>query len=318
MLKPEFIMVLKKIYKHYLSYKCTLKSLYYKKDFEDIRIMVLTIGFNRSGSSLIGHLLTAHPNIVFADELQWPGIGIFNYRSQYLYDLYNNDNLNKTFSLILYTDRVRYLIKNSPGFLYSSIQKEVYKYYQFGEDAHRSERYVLVPNQYQGRFKKLKVIGVKASIENRVALSNNSAIESIKSKFKKRDIKLKFIFTTRNPYHLSASIEKAGEWRDETHLLKVVSGFSNNSEKILKRLDPKDVFISRYEDMCKNPGQQLTRLCNFLEVPIPANYIEDCSSQVARKPSETRLQANFSQEYKQEIASLIEKYDFFSGYSYED
>ena len=29
---------LKEIYKLYLSYKCTLKSPYYKRDFEDIRI----------------------------------------------------------------------------------------------------------------------------------------------------------------------------------------------------------------------------------------------------------------------------------------
>ncbi len=36
--------------------------------FKDIRIFVSTIGFHRSGSSLVGYLLTAHRNIIIAHE----------------------------------------------------------------------------------------------------------------------------------------------------------------------------------------------------------------------------------------------------------
>ena len=36
--------------------------------FGKLHTMVLTIGFHRSGSSLVGYLLTAHPNIIMAHE----------------------------------------------------------------------------------------------------------------------------------------------------------------------------------------------------------------------------------------------------------
>ena len=40
----------------------------WEKSFDDVRVMLLTIGFPGSGSSLVGYFLTAHPRVVIADE----------------------------------------------------------------------------------------------------------------------------------------------------------------------------------------------------------------------------------------------------------
>ncbi len=72
-----------------------------KKDWEkshkDIRIMLLTIGFARSGSSLLGYLLTAHPNIVIADEAP-------SFVSKMRICISDKTNLETVFNLILEHD----------------------------------------------------------------------------------------------------------------------------------------------------------------------------------------------------------------------
>ena len=278
--------------------------------------MVLTIGINRSGSSLLGYLLTAHPNIVIADEIQhpietnkiWEDGGINYLKEQY------NGAFNYLFSKILDVDRLRYQYgkKISTSSLHTKMQqKNVIK-----RNFKRNERYVLVPNQYQGRFERLKVIGVKASHENTLALLKNNTLVNLRRRLKKRDIKLKFLFTVRNPYDLTARMLIANSFTAE----KTARTFPNHCkqpEDLLKRIDSQDVFVNRHEDMCRDPRRQLSRLCDFLEVPIPDGYTEDCASRVVQEQHKSRLDIDWSPQLKQTVARAIEKYDFLSGYDWE-
>ena len=150
----------------------------WEKSFDDIRVMLLTIGFPRSGSSLVGYLLTAHPSIVIADEP-------FVYErkdplAKYLNNingiklekkgcLYSTD-LNKIFNVVLSLDYVRWLGKKKENRLTT------------GE---RQRRYILVPNQYQGHFKALKVLGIKRSGNNTQGLLNEDILITFKRNLKK-------------------------------------------------------------------------------------------------------------------------------------
>ena len=278
------------------------------KSIENIRIMLLTIGFPRSGSSLLGFLLTAHPNIVIADEpkvsrkiggghaikvsdIKYPNVDI----------LYEADDLNAVFNYILEVDYQR--LQN----------KKKEKIYNTGK---RSHRYVVVPNQYQGCFKKLKVIGVKHSDMNTNILSNSDLLSNLKNKLGKRGITLKFILTIRNPYDMVATASHLTKQNLEK-CIKKYTHLCDKNMKLLQQIDPKDIFICRHEDTLKDPNGQLTKLCNFLQVPVTPNYLDACASQVVRKLHKSRLETNWPEEQKQEVASLIEKYDFFSGYSWE-
>ena len=58
--------------------------------------MSLTFGFPRSGGSLLGYLLTAHPNIVMADEAFYP--------IQYI-QKHGISDLNKIFNRLLEHDK---------------------------------------------------------------------------------------------------------------------------------------------------------------------------------------------------------------------
>ncbi len=285
------------------------KKHFEKSSFDRIRIMVLTIGFPRSGSSLLSYLLTAHPDIVIADEptvsyapMQYIGIlKEINKRKRPDKDILYKADILKMFDYILSVDYTRSQYSSQPNETNAVILR-----------GKRYERYIHVPNQYQGSFKSLKVIGIKHSRQNVEVLSKGKILENLKQKLQKTGIILKFIFTVRNPYDMIATAVRTNA--DDR---KKFINFCEGNIKILKQVNAAEVFIAKHEDMVENPQRQLTKLCEFLQVSIPSGYLEDCVSQVVREPYRSRLELDWTEDQKIEVDSLIKKYDFFSGYGWD-
>ena len=122
-------------------------------------------------------------------------------------------------------------------------------------------------------------------------------------------ITLKFIFTVRNPYDMIATAVRTNA-DDRGEFIN----FCEGNVKILEQVDATEMFIAKHEDMVENPKQQLTSLCDFLQVSIPSDYLEDCVSQVVKEPYRSRFELDWTEDQKTEIDFLIKKYDFFSGY----
>ena len=271
--------------------------------------MVLTIGFPRSGSSLCGYLLTAHPNIVIADQPTVSGINKrdikrINEVKRSKIDVLYEANLPEIFNYILSVDYKRWKRLIMSRKQENSIHR-----------GKRHQRYVHVPNQYQGRYKELKVIGIKRSRINVEVLSNDKILENLKNKLEESNIALKFIFTVRNPYDMIATASQIKQSFISARIKKF-NNFCEDNMKILKQVDTRDVFVSRHEDIVKDSSSQLTKLCDFLQVPISAGYLDDCASQVGEL-HRSRLKSDWIKDEKHEVASLIKKYDFFQGDEWE-
>ena len=311
----------KKMKQH--SYKKKLLELIqpkkdlWEKPFDDVRVMLLTIGFPGSGSSLVGYCLTAHPSVVMADQP-------FVYeKKDPLAEYINNINgielekkdclysadLDKIFNVVLGLDYVRWLGKKKENRFTKGV---------------RQNRYILVPNQYQGHFKALKVLGIKRSGSNVKGLLNESIFTTFKKRLEERGICLKFILTVRNPYDMVGSrASKLDKIKDSpqkpitTDAISFVEKWSEENMKFLKLIDPQDIFVSRHEEMVVDPRLQLTKLCEFVQVSASPDYLDSCASCVHEKPNRRRFEFEWIPKQKQEVASLIEQYDFFSGYDWE-
>ena len=299
------------------------------KSLKDVRVMLLTIGFPGSGSSLLGYLLTAHPSMVIADE---PFVfdkgtlfeknmndinGIELVGKDYLYSA----DLNKIFNVALGLDYVRWFTaekRNSPK------KNKTISFTRIN----KTKRYLLISGQYQGRFETLEVIGVKHSRNNVRCLSGDGVLKVLKKRLEEKGIYLKFILTVRNPYDMVSLKAKKNMFYDkrkkkdtyEKNILKqgisYIAKLSIHNMKILKQLDPQDVFISRHEEMVADPRLQLTKLCQFLQVPTSLDYLDSCASCVDEEPSRRRFEFEWTSGQKAKVASLIEQYDFFSGYDW--
>ena len=285
-----------------------------KTSLENIEVMLLTIGFNRSGSSLLGFLLTAHPNMVIADE---PIVKsrLMKYRG----DLKNIAEAKRPKIQILYKadlqEMIDYIISvDYVRWQHGKIEAQQTRSPIASFTVKRDQRYISVPNQYQGRFKQLKVIGVKLSLLNTIILLEDNILENFKRKLEKSKIALKFIFTVRNPYDIVATIKRI---RPNKNGYSIVMNACERNMRVLKQIDTREIFISRHEDMVKDPSEQLTKLCDFLRVPIPTGYLEDCASQIAEECYRSRFEYDWPKDEKQKVASLIKKYNFFSGYDWD-
>ena len=281
--------------------------------FKDVHTFVSTVGFSRSGSSLLGYLLTAHRNIVIAHE-------------PYMGDIPEVD-MQVLFDRILEVDRHRYkvakeFIKNKKK--YSLLNKSESK-----SNSNAKSKYVMVSNQWQARCESLQVIGVKRSSKMN-CLRNVDILESFKKNLSKKSVNcLKLIFTVRNPYDMiSTSIRS--EARKSKHRntqfnikrkLRVdVKRLPKRYERIggiFKIVRAKDIFINRHEDMVASPVDQLAKLCDFLGVPAFPDYLNDCASVVHEKPNKSRYELDWLEQQKEEVAKLIDQYDFLSGYSWD-
>ncbi len=191
-------------------------------------------------------------------------------------------------------------------------------------------KYVMVPNQWQTRCESLQVIGVKRSAYMN-CVSNIDILETFRENLSEESVScLKFIFTVRNPYDMiNTSMRykaKKGKIKTATQvdigkiLHKRIKNFAEVCKKIeviFALIKAEDIFINRHEDMVASPVDQLSKLCDFLKVPAFPDYLNDCASVVDKKANKSRYELDWSEQQKEEVAELIDKYHFLSGYSWD-
>ena len=307
-----------------LGYKIPAPDTAY---FDDIHTMALVSYFPRSGSSLLGYLLTAHPNMVVANEPAQQGERLYE-KAPFIILL----------NYILYMDRVRYEDAKKIRSIQtleetSGSNNSTERFYD------QQERYIFVPNQWQACCESLKVIGIKNSLPLAENLLVERVIQKLRENLKRFKIRrLRFIFTVRNPYDMIATdvVYWAGNKRmrtvtqdDISRMLdyKVKVSFPEMCEtgmRLFKLMQPTDIpnpaidiLINKHEELVASPAKQLTKLCKFLKLSYPSDYLKDCASVVRSKANKSRHELHWSDEQKEEVKKIIEEYDFFSGYDWD-
>jgi len=253
-----------------------------RQAFEDVQTFCMFIGYPRSGHSLVGSLLDAHPNAVIAHELnalECVGKGL---------------------------DRGRILqlvLENSRRVATSGREWEGYSY--------------KVPNQWQGRFERLRVIGDKKGGASTRFLSSTPGILRRLSDIIDADVK--FIHVVRNPYDNISTIFKYR--RHHQGLKPVIEDYlflcATNS-KIREWVGGDQVFDLRHEALIDAPEELLGALCNFLGLERIEDYLEDCASLVFDSPRKTRYDVEWDAGTITAVQEGIDRNEFLRGYSYED
>jgi len=275
--------------------------------------MVLTIGFNRAGSSLVGYLLNAHPNIVVAHEPKArKSLYLLEDIRMLLYGILLGDN-------DIYKKVMRRRKLETDGI--NPASQEPRMRVKLG-----ATRYPHIPNQWQYHCKRLEVAGIKASYMTSLIFSRGNILEKFTDIIKKQKMSLKFIFTVRNPYDIitTATIERIKKHMMHTEenkkilldVIKLSEIRAAYNKELLSRIKAQNVFISRHEDTVADPKDQLTKLCHFLKVEVNEDYLNDCMSVVWKTARQSRHEIDWSEEHKKRVAKLIEDHDFFSGYSW--
>jgi Sulfotransferase family len=252
----------------------------YGKLFKDVETYVMFIGYPRSGHSLIGSLLDAHPNMVVAHELN---------TLKYLYAGFSKRQ-------IYYL-----LLKNSQKFTEKGRRWSGYSY--------------AVPDQWQGKFRKLRILGDKKGSGSTLILRSYPwLLERLRKAFR---INLKFIHVVRNPYDNIITISK----KMKIDLMEGIAFYFSLCEtvaEVKQKLGRDELLEFRHESFVDDPQNHLRQLCGFLGVDAPEEYVYACKNIVFKNPSKTRDNAAWHDDLIAVVEQKISRFPFLEGYSYED
>jgi hypothetical protein len=253
--------------------------------FEGVKTFCVFIGPTKSGSTMIGSLLDAHPNIVLADEL----------------------------------DALRYV---AAGFnkhqLYQILLRRSRRHAMVGRiTARRLQAYSFeIPGQWQGSQQNLQVIGdSKAGITTRRLAENPGLLERLDQVM--AGVAVKLIMVIRNPYDPITAMMIRGKRPFDNAMARY---FTNIKYLVALRevIDVSDLEVVRYEDFVYRPKERLNQICHFLGVSAGEDYLNDCAAIIYDSPEKIRHMVSWQTEWIKAVETEIERYDFLQGYSFEN
>jgi hypothetical protein len=248
-------------------------------DLEDLAYFSFFIGYARSGHTLVATMLNAHPEVVIAHELDAIRFVRHHFSRRQLY------------SLLLRSDQQF----ESIGRTWSGYQYEI-------------------PDQFQGRFERLRVIGDKRARSSVLQIANDPRLlDRLKKRVK---VPVKVFHVTRNPFDNIAtearrhkmSLTEATQWYEQ--ICQAVS-------VVRPLLDPSELLDVRYETFAADPAPSLGELCRFIGVEPEESYLEACAGIVWPSANRTRDAIEWTHDDRLGVERLIDKYDTLHSYSFD-
>jgi hypothetical protein len=242
----------------------------------DVEAFLLFLGYARSGSTLVGSLLDAHPDMVVAHEadiLRYVRPGV---------------SRRQLFAILLGRNREFGGIERRwHGFDYS------------------------VPGAFQGRFTTLRVIGDKhAGRATRRLARDPQLLNRLRALV---EVPLRVLHVTRNPYDNIASI---AHYRGLplSPAIDVYEKLSSMADGVRNRLAPGELLDVRYESLVADPARGLSEICAFIGTDAPADYLEACAA-VIEPAALGRRRPSWPSDERGRVEELIASRPVLAGYS---
>ena len=252
--------------------------------FREIKTYCVFIGHMKSGGSMLGSLLDAHPNAILADEvdaLRYVQAGL---------------KRDQVFHLLLRISRREFM--------------------KGRVTARRLGAYSwLVPGQWQGRYATLQVIGDSTTGASTQRLSSDPGLLERLDRVLE-GVDAKFIHVIRNPFDPISVMMIRGRRTFENAL----AHYFANCEMLAalrQRINPERLVSVRYEDFISKPKIRLAEICSFLGLSANQDYLQACCHILQRTPERSRQMVEWEPEWIEAVRARITGYDFLDGYSFE-
>jgi hypothetical protein len=250
----------------------------HKRDFADVKTFCFFVGYARSGHTLVGSLLNAHPEMVISNE------------TNVLRFFQKGFRRSQVFGLVLARDEwFESMGRQWTGYDYS------------------------VPNQFQGSFKRLLVVGDKqGGLTVRRLRKDPELIERTRRLVR---VPLRVLHITRNPFDIIARRTVSNGLSLSTN----IDQYSRLCQAIglaQDRLAPDELLEMRYEDVVSSPSESLTSLCDFLGVGADPGYLADCASILHPPAKRARDLIDWTDEDCRRVSQIIERHHELDAYSF--
>jgi len=281
-------------------------DLFYAYKGSTIERYLLFIGDDRSGSSILGHLLDVHPEMAVSHQK----------------------------FILRYLSAKGGVYKRGRMMRHILASKERFTHQYFP---------LKVRDQWLGRYSQLRVIGDKSSRGSTIMLYERpSLLDRLRSTM---GVPLRVLCTCRNPYDMVAAkhlrylqnvnlmpklryLSDYNPADSEKHgLAPLLGGYyaldwlldgADKLTKVLSMFSEDEIFLVRHEDFIASPKDKLRDICTFLGVECAEDYLDSCVAVVYPSPHKTRFKVRWTAEEIERVAAAIEKYPWFEGYTLDD
>lgn len=292
-------------FKRYSTYLGLPVSLLFgalrKKRYDNIKTFCCFIGYSRSGHTIVGSLLDAHPEITISTEADVFKLVKQGFGRNALY----------------------YFLE-----VWSKFISKVLGNKWTGYDYH-------VPGWYQGKKKKPLVIGDKKGSS---ALRWISANPQLPFKLaQKTKIPVKYVHVVRNPFDNIATMhnrdpevrnvtnrntktsEKSGTL-SKTLLSRKINVYFRKAKSVKKMIKTKevDIITIRHEDLISNPRRTLRKLVKFLGVNPSKEYLNACAGIIFENPHKSRNSIEWPDDLKEKVMRKSSRIPFLKTYRFEE
>ena len=253
--------------------------------FGELRHYCMFVGTPRSGHSLIGGLLDAHPDAVIAHEAG---------ALRYLTARFGRERL---FRILLDNARAR-----------------------AGEGRTSGEYSYRVPGQWQGRHRELRVIGDKQAEGATLRLRARPwLLDRVRDTVA---LPIRVLHVVRNPFDNIATMARRAAAGDvaEADLTEATDRYfalSDTVAEIRSRLGADEWIELRHEAFLTRPKDGLRALCERLELEADEAYLEACAGIVYDSPHRSRDGAPWTGRTLDAITDRMAGHPHLSGYRFD-
>ncbi|PHI20306.1 sulfotransferase family protein [Lewinellaceae bacterium SD302] len=268
----------------------SVQGIAQSSDFSRVTTHLQFLAPPRSGNTLVGSLLDAHPEMVIAHEMD---------SMHYFQAAYQRSQIDYL------------LLDNSRKFTEEGRQWMGYNYQ--------------VPGQWQGKYRQLKVLGDKSGGRSARRILHAKNFEPLRDMIAKLgDRELVFLHIIRNPYDnittmMKRTNKRKGKTEQPENLLKKIDHFFQHSAGIQKLYDLGEyrIISVHHEVLVSDTANELRRICNALGLEASQEYLDACAGVVWAKPKKTRHGSDlWSAEMIDLVSREMQSFPWFERYSY--
>ncbi len=240
---------------------------------------VMFVGYPRSGHSIIGSMLNAHPNVVAGHRVR-----VLRYAAA-------GFGREAILGMSMVADR---------------------RFERMGRIG--SKRYdYRVPGQWQGRFSELMVVG-DTNVTNRFVQRRPELLARLRNVL---GIPVKLVHVVRNPFDNIATMSMRNRLT-LTEAADSYFDLCDGATGIRTLVADDEWLDLRHEDVIGDAPTALAGLCAFLGVPAPPDYLADCDAIIYRKAHNSRHEVDWHPDVRASVEKRMGAYPFLAGYAFDD
>jgi Sulfotransferase family len=261
-------------------FQARMQRAHLAERFRDVEVFCIFIGYPRSGHSVVGSLIDAHPDAIAAHRL----------------------------------NSLKYIELGDP--FEQILQMALLNAMRFDRDGRKLTAYsYAIDGLWQGRYRRLRVVCDQEGERNVLAIGRNPAlIDRLRSRTR---CDVRFIHVVRNCYDNITTMAIRSLQKLEPASQRYFA-LCDLVAAAKKQLPPESVLDISHEDLIARPDREIGRFAGFLGLPLDDEYVARCKTVLHPSPHRSRDEVAWREELIDSVSRRAAAYPWLAGYRYRE